>query len=83
MSPLHLRLLAMLRHGDAANVGEVFPADQRAAIRATIPAGGACSDSSASCAWVAARHVYPARKGRRRRPSPCRSNTRRGHTSRC
>ena len=39
MSPLHLRLLALLRHGDAANVGEVFPADQRAAIRAAILAG--------------------------------------------
>ena len=39
MSPRDLRLLITLRHADAANVDEVFPADRRAAIRAAILAG--------------------------------------------
>jgi hypothetical protein len=39
MSPRDLRLLIALRHADAANVAEVFPADRRAAMRAAILAG--------------------------------------------
>jgi len=37
----------MLRHGDAANVGELVPAAQRAAIRAAILAGEAAAPTTA------------------------------------
>ena len=46
MSPRHLRLLALLRHRDAANVGEVFPAAQRAAIRGAILAREAAAPTT-------------------------------------
>ena len=39
MSPRDLRLLATLRHADATNVDQAFPAERRAAIRAAILAG--------------------------------------------
>ena len=64
MSPRHLRLLAMLRHGDAANVGELFPAARRAAIRSAILAGEAARPTTP---LPAARAWGFVRAGRRRR----------------